>query len=78
MVAAIISTFPAYAQQGNPQTYRGTVTDSAGLPIPGASVILKNTNRGAITDAASTAACFCNMKLAAARRPSTMRRDAPT
>ncbi|WP_217603643.1 TonB-dependent receptor [Chitinophaga sp. GbtcB8] len=50
LVAAIISTFPAYAQQGNPQTYHGTVTDSAGLPIPGASVILKNTNRGAITD----------------------------
>ncbi|KAA2240939.1 TonB-dependent receptor [Chitinophaga agrisoli] len=40
---------PAFAQQGAQQTYRGTVTDSSGAPIPGASVILKNTTRGAIT-----------------------------
>ncbi len=40
---------PALAQQGAQQTYRGTVTDSSGAPIPGASVILKNTTRGAIT-----------------------------
>lgn len=31
------------------RTFRGTVTDSSGMPIPGASVVLKNTTKGAIT-----------------------------
>lgn len=32
------------------QTYRGTVIDRDGLPLPGASVILKGSNRGVATD----------------------------
>jgi TonB-linked SusC/RagA family outer membrane protein len=40
---------PALSQQGNQRTFRGVVTDSAGMAIPGASVVLKNTSKGAIT-----------------------------
>ncbi len=40
---------PALSQQGDQKTFRGVVTDSAGMAIPGASVVLKNTSKGAIT-----------------------------
>jgi len=40
---------PVFSQQGAPKTFRGTVSDSANMPIPGASVVIKNTQKGAIT-----------------------------
>jgi hypothetical protein len=32
------------------QTVSGTVTDDNGLPLPGATVVVQNTNRGTTTD----------------------------
>jgi TonB-linked SusC/RagA family outer membrane protein len=37
------------AQQGNPISYNGTVIDSSGTPIPGATVSVKNSNKGVVT-----------------------------
>lgn len=48
--AALLSLFhPAFSQQGTQRTFRGVVADSTGLPIPGASVIIRNTQRGTVT-----------------------------
>ncbi|MCF6408068.1 TonB-dependent receptor [Chitinophaga filiformis] len=38
-----------FAQQANPVTYSGTVTDSTGIPIPGATVAVRNSNKGVVT-----------------------------
>ena len=43
---AIISTL-AFAQQ---RAISGTVSDDAGIPLPGATVIVQDTNRGVTTD----------------------------
>jgi TonB-dependent starch-binding outer membrane protein SusC len=32
------------------QTWSGTITDENGLPLPGATVIVENTNRGVVSD----------------------------
>jgi TonB-linked SusC/RagA family outer membrane protein len=40
---------PAFSQQGTQKTFRGIVSDSTGMPIPGASVVIRNTQKGAIT-----------------------------
>lgn len=41
--------FTVYVQAQN-MTVRGVVNDQSGQPIPGASVLLKNTNTGTVTD----------------------------
>jgi len=40
---------PVFSQQGITKTFRGIVSDSTGMSIPGASVIIKNTQKGAVT-----------------------------
>jgi len=47
---AIILTALLLTAAGQPQTINGTVTDESGSPIAGVSVVVKNTNRGTITD----------------------------
>lgn len=39
---------------GQPKSISGKVTDSSGQPIPGASVLIKNTTKGTVTDANGT------------------------
>ncbi|SEW43415.1 TonB-linked outer membrane protein, SusC/RagA family [Chitinophaga sp. YR573] len=38
-----------YSQQGTPKTYSGMITDSSGIPIPGATVSVKNSSKGVVT-----------------------------
>lgn len=38
-----------YSQQGSPRTYNGTIADSAGNLIPGATVSVKNSSKGVVT-----------------------------
>lgn len=49
LLACSCTLQPLFAQQGPARTFRGTVTDTAGMPLPGASVVLKGTTKGAIT-----------------------------
>ena len=51
----LLLAVPSVAQTGNgggqdSGQLRGKVVDSAGIPVPGAGVIVKGTNRGASTD----------------------------
>ena len=50
-VLIMLGTFPALAQD---QTITGTVTEIDGSPLPGVTVALKGTTRGANTDASGT------------------------
>ncbi len=43
----LLSLQMGWAQQ---KTVTGNITDETGLPLPGATVIIENTNRGASTD----------------------------
>lgn len=45
----LIAYTQGIAQQANPITYSGTVTDSTGIPIPGATVAVRNSNKGVVT-----------------------------
>ena len=47
-IAYIATCLGAYAQ--NSINIKGTVTDSQGAPLPGVSILVKNTNKGTITD----------------------------
>ncbi|HEY0108458.1 MAG TPA: hypothetical protein VGB67_02455, partial [Fibrella sp.] len=47
----LLGSFPMLAQD---QTITGTVTEVDGSPLPGVTVALKGTTRGANTDAAGT------------------------
>ena len=51
VVLIVLGTFPALAQD---QTVTGTVTEVDGSPLPGVTVALKGTTRGANTDATGT------------------------
>ncbi len=48
LLALLVSTFSAFAQNGE-ITVRGVVKDETGLPIIGATVMVPNTQKGAIT-----------------------------
>ena len=48
LLAVIMSAYPA-AGQGL-RSLRGVVTDSAGEPLPGAAVLIKDSGNGVITD----------------------------
>ncbi|MCH7397491.1 SusC/RagA family TonB-linked outer membrane protein [Belliella sp. DSM 107340] len=45
--AILMVSHQGYAQQ---KTIKGTVLDEAGMPIPGANVLIKGTSKGAVTD----------------------------
>ena len=52
LVGLCAAPFAAKAQQSKPRvTVTGTVTDTGGLPVPGASVVLHGTTIGISTDA---------------------------
>lgn len=48
MVLILLGTVPAFAQD---QSITGTVTEADGSPLPGVTVALKGTTKGANTDA---------------------------
>lgn len=49
-LAMLLLTYTqGFSQQANPTTYSGTVTDSTGVPIPGATVAIRNSNKGVVT-----------------------------
>jgi len=48
LLLAIIFYLPIYAQ--NVSNVKGTVTDEEGVPLPGVSIIVKNTTKGTATD----------------------------
>lgn len=48
LLLGIILYLPIYAQ--NTSTVKGTVADESGLPLPGVSIIVKNTTKGTATD----------------------------
>ncbi|PWV56671.1 TonB-dependent receptor [Chitinophaga sp. S165] len=49
-LAMLLLTYAqGFSQQANPTTYSGTVTDSTGIPIPGATVAVRNSNKGVVT-----------------------------
>ncbi|MBW8687472.1 SusC/RagA family TonB-linked outer membrane protein [Chitinophaga rhizophila] len=45
----LLTCTQGFSQQANPVTYSGTVTDSSGIPIPGATVAVRNGNKGVVT-----------------------------
>ena len=49
LLTLLVAQFAALAQQNVPQI-RGSVLDSDGLPLPGASVFIKGTQTGTVTD----------------------------
>ncbi len=49
-LAMLLLTYAqGFSQQANPTTYSGTVTDSTGVPIPGATIAVRNSNKGVVT-----------------------------
>lgn len=47
LLFCVIGTANAFAQQ---KTITGTVSDATGLPVIGASILVKGTSTGAVTD----------------------------
>lgn len=49
VVLLLFAFLQGFSQQTNNVTYSGTVTDSTGIPIPGATVSVRNSNKGVVT-----------------------------
>lgn len=49
VVLLLFACIQGFSQQTTPVTYSGTVTDSTGIPIPGATVSVRNSNKGVVT-----------------------------
>lgn len=60
LLLGILFYLPIYAQ--NVSKVKGTVTDDAGVPLPGVSIIVKNTTKGTATDFDGNYAIDANSK----------------
>lgn len=49
LVLLLLAYMQVFSQQPDLRTYQGTVTDSTGVPIPGATIAVRNSSKGVVT-----------------------------